>query len=565
MPSRTRHIILHTLLCTLLLIICSTAPAYPRASLTTDMRLMGAIRTDTLFHQGEQALLRGDTDDALKILTVVCSRDDGKSDRLMFTRAHLRRGSILYGAENYAEAMQAFLKARSIAERNGLSAPLPSIYTSIGNVFSAINDLDSGIRFYRKAMQAVGSDPESPVMQVVYNNLFYAYYLKQMPDSALKYHDLYGSLRQSDIRSRYDLLLNSALLDNLRGHREAALGKFRRAAVFARDTMHEADCAAAAISHIAEIHEKGGRLDSALFYLRSNEDMARHCSYNNLLVESLRSMARVYEAKGEDIEALRCKSAYLSLADSLFSRETINLIQNSQALYEQSADAYTITSLSYTNTQQRYWIITLVAVALLIAILSVSLWRQKRKLLAAWQVLYDRNAALLREEERRRADERRLAEIQPRPEAQSPAEEPPLTVAGDDAEASPSARRLLIDADRRSLLLGRIAEVMENPDFYCDADCSIDRLAAACESNARYVSEVINDEYGINFRAFLNRYRVKEAMRRLEDIDNYGHLTLKAIAESIGYRSQATFISVFTKETGLKPGIYQRLASERRR
>lgn len=76
---------------------------------------------------------------------------------------------------------------------------------------------------------------------------------------------------------------------------------------------------------------------------------------------------------------------------------------------------------------------------------------------------------------------------------------------------------------------------------------------------------MINDEYGINFRAFLNRYRVKEAMRRLEDIDNYGHLTLKAIAESIGYRSQATFISVFTKETGLKPGIYQRLASERRR
>ena len=554
MPSVIRHI-LPFLLCSLLL-ICGIAPSYPRASITTDMRLMGAIRTDTLFRHGQQALQRGDTDDALKIFTVVCSRDDGKTDRPMFTLAHLRRGAILYGAENYAEAMQAFLQARSIAERNGLSDPLPSIYTSIGNVFSAIDDIDSGIRFYRKAMQAVGGNPESPVMQVVYNNLFYAYYLKQMPDSALKYHDLYGSLRQSDIRSRYDLLLNSALLDNLRGQHASALGKFRRAAAFARDTMREADCAAAAISHIAEIHEKGGRLDSALFYLRANEDMARRCSYNNLLVESLRCMARVYEAKGEDIEALRCKSAYMSLADSLFSRETINLIQNSQALYEQSSDAYTINSLNYTNTLQRYWIIALVAVAALIAVLSVSLWRQKCKLLAAWQVLYDRNAALLREE-RRRAEEHR------RTERQRIADEQHMSADGYDAEASPSSRRLLIDADRRSVLLGRIAEVMENADFYCDADCSIDRLAAACESNARYVSEVINDEYGINFRAFLNRYRVKEAMRRLEDVDNYGHLTLKAIAESIGYRSQATFISVFTKETGLKPGIYQRLARER--
>ena len=67
----------------------------------------------------------------------------------------------------------------------------------------------------------------------------------------------------------------------------------------------------------------------------------------------------------------------------------------------------------------------------------------------------------------------------------------------------------------------------------------------------------------MNFRAFLNKYRIKEAMRRLEDIDNYGNLTIKAIAESVGYKSQATFISVFTKETGLKPSLYQQLARNR--
>ena len=67
----------------------------------------------------------------------------------------------------------------------------------------------------------------------------------------------------------------------------------------------------------------------------------------------------------------------------------------------------------------------------------------------------------------------------------------------------------------------------------------------------------------MNFRAFLNRYRVKEAMRRLEDIDHYGHLTIKAVAESVGYKSQATFITVFTKETGLKPSLYQHLARTR--
>ncbi len=104
---------------------------------------------------------------------------------------------------------------------------------------------------------------------------------------------------------------------------------------------------------------------------------------------------------------------------------------------------------------------------------------------------------------------------------------------------------------------------MESPSVYCDPDFSIDRLSAAIESNSRYVSEVINEEYGMNFRAFLNRYRVKEAMCRLEDMENYGHLTIKAVAESVGYKSQATFISVFTKETGLKPSLYQQLARNR--
>ena len=135
--------------------------------------------------------------------------------------------------------------------------------------------------------------------------------------------------------------------------------------------------------------------------------------------------------------------------------------------------------------------------------------------------------------------------------------------AGHDETESAGQRKPLIPKEQREELLGRIYKVIEQPDFYCDPDCSIDRLAAAIDSNARYVSEVINKEYGMNFRSFINKYRVKEAMRRLEDVEHYGHLTIKAIAESVGYKSQATFISVFTKETGLKPSLYQQLARRR--
>ena len=82
-------------------------------------------------------------------------------------------------------------------------------------------------------------------------------------------------------------------------------------------------------------------------------------------------------------------------------------------------------------------------------------------------------------------------------------------------------------------------------------------------SNARYVSLVINVVYQENFRTFLNRYRIKEAMLKMNDLDTNGNYTLRAIAESVGYKSQANFINVFTRITGIKPSTYQKMVSEK--
>lgn len=568
MARQKLHIILLTLALACRLFTASGKGALP-ASVSLE-----AISTDSLFRLGEAAYDRDDLDEALAAFTALCSRDDGSSARRLFSLAHQHRGHILYQRERHAEAMQEYLRARGIAEKEGLADRLPSIYINIGNVFSETDDIDTGIMFYRKALSAVADGEAHRYLPVAYNNLFYAYYLKENADSSKKYFNLYRDLRISDGRSRYDLLLNRGLLDEMEGHHAEAITMFRLAAAFARDSLSSPLCAASANSYIAHAYEHTGSLDSALVYLHGNVETARANDYNNLLVESLRDLARIYDRLGRSEEALQYKSDCLALSDSLFSRETLNLIKNSQADYEQNADAYTIRTLNMANALQRGWIIALFAVIAVIALLSGLLWRQKRRLSAAWRGLYERNLSLLDAERRYTgriaALEKRLEEMESaRPEATAlaaPAPQAEATAPGASAGVTPDApstRRLLISKEQREKLLDRIIHVMEEPTLYCDPDFSIDRLAAAIESNSRYVSEVINEEYGMNFRSFLNRYRVKEAMRRLEDIDHYSHLTIKAIAESVGYKSQATFITVFTKETGLKPSLYQHLARTR--
>ena len=391
--------VIHHIIVYAVLALCAVT-YFSSVSAASDRSRIGVTAVDSLFMRGEKAIDSGDEDEAMEIFSLICSLDDGTGQRRVFSMAHQRRGYILYCRESYAEAMQEYLKARGIAERSGLRDRLSSIYTNIGNVFASNNDLETGISFYRKALvtEMVSSEPET--LPILYNNLLYAYYLKEQPDSVRKYFRLFKSVNPSDTRSRYDLILNEGLLDDMEGRSNKAVALFHKAAAFSRENRLSGECEAAANSYIARTYERKEMLDSALHYLKLNERMARENNFNTLLVESLRDMARIYDKQGNSMDALQCKSEYLSISDSLFSRETLYLIKNSQALYEKNSDAYTISNLNDANVLQRYWIIALFVVLAVIALLSIGLWRQKRKLSHAYGDLYERNVVLLESERR---------------------------------------------------------------------------------------------------------------------------------------------------------------------
>lgn len=105
---------------------------------------------------------------------------------------------------------------------------------------------------------------------------------------------------------------------------------------------------------------------------------------------------------------------------------------------------------------------------------------------------------------------------------------------------------------------------MEDSNEFCDSEFSLERLAGRIGSNSRYVSQIINETYNKNFRTFVNEYRIKEARLRLMDTTQYGNYTIKAIAESVGYKSHTNFIDIFKKLTGITPHIYQKMAKEDR-
>ena len=134
--------------------------------------------------------------------------------------------------------------------------------------------------------------------------------------------------------------------------------------------------------------------------------------------------------------------------------------------------------------------------------------------------------------------------------------ETPATDADNDVKYKSSH---LSDEDKEQLL-SRIQEVMENSDEIFSPEFSLERLAMLSDSKSKYVSQVINEYYEQNFNNFLNSFRIKEACKRMGDLDNYGNYTIEAISESVGFKSRSTFVTSFKRITGLTPSQYQRMA-----
>ena len=104
-------------------------------------------------------------------------------------------------------------------------------------------------------------------------------------------------------------------------------------------------------------------------------------------------------------------------------------------------------------------------------------------------------------------------------------------------------------------LLKRILSVMDEASTFCDKEFSLDKLTKILNSNQTYVSHVINRALKVNFRTFLNSYRIKEAQRLLSELD-LEKFTAGSVGINVGFKSISGFYNAFKEVTGISPKFY---------
>lgn len=117
-----------------------------------------------------------------------------------------------------------------------------------------------------------------------------------------------------------------------------------------------------------------------------------------------------------------------------------------------------------------------------------------------------------------------------------------------------------IDPQEASLQIQQLEQLMVESQIYTNSDLKLTDLAATLNVSSHQLSQLLNDNLGKTFNAYINEYRIKRAC---EIILNDNNLKLEAVGYEVGFNSKSSFFTAFKKITGNTPKLFKE-QSERR-
>ena len=115
-----------------------------------------------------------------------------------------------------------------------------------------------------------------------------------------------------------------------------------------------------------------------------------------------------------------------------------------------------------------------------------------------------------------------------------------------------------LNKDSQQELFGRLERLMQNDQVYKNSLFTREKMAELLGTNRTYLSQTINEQTGLTFTHYMNKYRIEEARRILADPQD--DTPIKAIAADLGFSSVTTFYTLFKAVVQMSPDQYRKHA-----
>ncbi|CAN5644033.1 helix-turn-helix domain-containing protein [soil metagenome] len=104
--------------------------------------------------------------------------------------------------------------------------------------------------------------------------------------------------------------------------------------------------------------------------------------------------------------------------------------------------------------------------------------------------------------------------------------------------------------------LQKIKMLMDETKIFTNSELKLALFAEQLGLPSHQVSKLINEKFGKSFNDYINEYRVKEFINRVNDKD-FQNLSIYGVALEVGFNSKSSFNSAFKKITGKTPSTFK--------
>jgi AraC-like DNA-binding protein len=466
----------------------------------------------------------------------------------------------LYEYYDYSKSFSYLQQALNLSQSNNITNDLPYIYLNFGNLYFTNRKIYKDakqeqliIDYYKKAFALSLQQKKYKTLLISFGNLLnYAYYhgnarsidkeidiiKRQKFPPNMEIAALYKSLCVAvEASEKNDYATALKYFDLCYEKANSVYDKDRCILMLNYDKIH--------------LYEKMKRRDEVFKLLKQSEALAKEKNIADVLTNVYSDLYTCYSDAGNKALADHYQLLYFRQKDSLENENKLSDVNRLKFLYELKRVNDTVKDISAKRQKQAVMLKCSVSFSIIVLILLIVIIVNYRRLKQNHRQLYLNSLEILARER----EERQLRMKYENQNAATKTEEP----ADDDSKTTKYQNSYLSDEDKKELI-SRIKYVMETSQEIYEDEFNINQLAELVGYKYRFVSHVINEESGVNFKTMLSEYRIKEACRRINDTAHYGNFTIEAIATGVGFKSRSQFIAMFRRVTGLTPSEYQKQA-----
>ncbi len=119
-------------------------------------------------------------------------------------------------------------------------------------------------------------------------------------------------------------------------------------------------------------------------------------------------------------------------------------------------------------------------------------------------------------------------------------------------------QRSALNEQHASKIAQKIECAMQQDHLFLEASLSLQKLAKHISTSPNYISQTLNENLGMNFFDYVNKYRVEQAKHQLEHTKD----TVLDIAMNVGFNAKSSFYTAFKKETQQTPSQYRKSVTQ---